>query len=276
MSGRRAPAAAEKSFSWAQGQADDRQPENPPRIRQHPDPANRLICTSGNRPQRATPRKARESVVESPQEQRLLSEIRIGRRDACAEVVRAHYAAVYRFCAHLSRNTAAAEDLTQDTFARAWARIGDFRGESSFSTWLHRIAYCGWLDGRRRAARGQAALDRLTHERAEPISESFAPLQGLIVEEETKQLYAAVQRLTESHRVVVVLHYLQGLSYQEMAAVLAEPTGTVKARTRRALEQLRGFLSPEASHERTRGIEGVGGVGGPASRPAATDGAAGS
>jgi RNA polymerase sigma-70 factor, ECF subfamily len=214
--------------------------------------------------------------VESPHEQRLLREIRAGRREACAELVRAHYAAVYRFCAHLTGNVDLAEDLSQDTFTRAWINLAGFRGESSLTTWLHRIAYCGWLDGRRRAARGRAALDRLSREEAEPISGPLAPLRGLIVEEETRQLYAAVQRLTESHRVVVVLHYLQGLSYQEMAAVLAEPTGTVKARTRRALEQLRGFLLPEASHERTRGIERVEGTGGPASRPAPADGASGS
>jgi RNA polymerase sigma-70 factor, ECF subfamily len=189
------------------------------------------------------------------QEQRLLREIHAGRRDACADLVRAHYAAVYRFCAQLSGNTVAAEDLTQDTFARAWISVGDFRGECSFSTWLHRIAYCGWLDGRRRAARGRAAFDRLAREGAELISEPFAPLREMIVKEETTQLYAAVQRLTESHRVVVVLHYLQGLSYEEMAAVLAEPTGTIKARTHRAIEQLRDVILTEASHERTREIQ---------------------
>jgi RNA polymerase sigma-70 factor, ECF subfamily len=186
--------------------------------------------------------------VEPSHEQRLLKEIHAGQRDACAELVRAHYAAVYRFCVHLGCDVETAEDLTQDTFARAWLNIRGFRGESSFSTWLHRIAYCGWLDNRRRSARGRAALDRLPGNSIEPP----IALQGLIREEETNQLYGAMQRLTEHHRVVLVLHYLQELSYEEMAAVLAEPTGTIKARTHRAIEQLRDVISTEASHERTR------------------------
>ena len=213
--------------------------------------------------------------MESPQDQRLLREIRAGRRDACAEMVRAHYVAVYRFCAHLSDDPEVAEDLTQDTFTRAWINLGRFRGESSFGTWLHRIAYCVWLDNQRRAARGRAVLSLRADGGSKPIPETCAPLRGLVVEEETRRLYGAVQGLTESHRLVVVLHYLQGLSYEEMAAVLAEPTGTIKARTRRALEQLRESCRSEVNHERARGIGRAVGTGGPAAPPAAADGAAG-
>ncbi|HOW73016.1 MAG TPA: sigma-70 family RNA polymerase sigma factor [Phycisphaerae bacterium] len=136
--------------------------------------------------------------MESQQEQRLLREIRAGQRGACAELARAHYVAVYQFCAHLSRDPEEAEDLTQDTFTRAWVNLGSFRGESSFAAWLHRIVCCLWLDSRRRAALGQAALGRWADEGSRPIPEPFAPLRGLIVEEETKRLYGAVQGLPES------------------------------------------------------------------------------
>jgi DNA-directed RNA polymerase specialized sigma24 family protein len=64
-----------------------------------------------------------------------------GRREACAGLVRVHYQAVYRLLVHLTRDAHQAEDLTQETFAAAWEKIGRFQGNASLATWLHRIAY---------------------------------------------------------------------------------------------------------------------------------------
>src|SRR2546429_9654161 len=80
-------------------------------------------------------------------DRRLIEGLRARDSKACAQLVRDHYAAIYRLLAHLTRDVHAAEDLCQETFAAGWRKIGSFAGESSIATWLHRIAYrrfLGW------------------------------------------------------------------------------------------------------------------------------------
>ena len=76
----------------------------------------------------------------------LLDGIRAGRRDDCAGLIHDHYQAIYRFLLHLTRGAAEAEDLTQETFATVWEKIGSFAGRSTLRTWLHRIAYGKFVD----------------------------------------------------------------------------------------------------------------------------------
>src|SRR2546429_6920258 len=82
-------------------------------------------------------------------DRRLIEGLRARDSKACAQLVRDHYAAIYRLLAHLTRDVHAAEDLCQETFAAGWRKIGSFAGESSIATWLHRIAYRRFLDCRR-------------------------------------------------------------------------------------------------------------------------------
>jgi RNA polymerase sigma-70 factor (ECF subfamily) len=179
--------------------------------------------------------------VGDPADQRLWQEIRAGRREACAELVRAHYAGVYRFLLHLTRDGGRAEDLTQDTFAAAWEKIGAFEGRSGFRTWLHRIAYHKFVDARR--------AERYRPATAAPLAEEIAPgpgpLDAAIAGDRARRLYQALDRLDADDRALLVLHYLQGLSYREMADVLGEPAGTVKWRTSLALTRLRDLLPAE-------------------------------
>ena len=90
-----------------------------------------------------------------PDDQRLLRHLRAGRPEACAELVHAHYKIVYRFLVHLTRDIHRAEDLTQDTFAAAWAKIGTFQGRATVATWLHRIAYTKFIDAQRAERRSK-------------------------------------------------------------------------------------------------------------------------
>jgi RNA polymerase sigma-70 factor (ECF subfamily) len=170
-------------------------------------------------------------------------------REACAELVRAHYAGIYRFLLHLTRDPDRAADLTQETFAAAWAGLAGFQGRAAPGTWLHRIAYGKFVDAARRAASARVLAETLAR-RWEDASSSPGPLDSLLADERAGRLGAALQALAdESDRVVLVLHYLQGLSFREMAGVLGEPAGTVKWRTSRALERLRALLAGEFDHE---------------------------
>lgn len=171
----------------------------------------------------------------------LLSQLRAGRPEACAELIRAHYQTVYRFLVHLTRDVHRAEDLTQETFAAAWEKIAAFRGRSTLATWLHRIAYTKFIDARRAERRDAGMLERLTRQEVAPSD----PLDTAIADDEARRLYRALHGLDAPDRTVLVMHYLQGLSYREMATVLGEPTGTVKWRTAEAMHHLRALLCDE-------------------------------
>lgn len=182
-------------------------------------------------------------------DQDLLNDLRARKAEACAEVVRRHYLAVYRFLLHLTRRVPEAEDLTQETFAAAWQKIGSYSGRAALGTWLHRIAYHKFLDARRSAGRSASHMARL---RRESIAPDGDPFPGLADDDESRHLVAMLQRLDAGDRAVLVLHYLEGMSYRDMAQVLDEPVGTVKWRTSEAIERLRGLLAPEGSNHGTR------------------------
>ncbi len=177
-------------------------------------------------------------------DQRLLDGLRAGRPEACADLVRGHYQAVYRFLVHLTRDVHRAEDLTQETFAAAWEKLATFQGRSTLATWLHRIAYTRFIDAQRAAQRATVARQRLSC----PPEVSADPSAALEADEESQRLYRALHELATPERALLVLHYLQGLSYREMAAVLDEPTGTVKWRTAEALSRLRALLEEAPDH----------------------------
>ena len=176
------------------------------------------------------------------QEGRLLSRLRAGDPKACEEFVRTYYGAVYRFLLHLGGGTHQAEDLTQEVFASAWAGLAGFEGRGSLGTWLHRIAYGKFIDAVRRLKRDAAVVERLQQRGADQPN-GRALLDQLVAEERARSLYGAVRQLDQPEQVVIVLHYLQGLSFREMAGVLDEPVGTVKWRTSQALRRLKALLN---------------------------------
>jgi RNA polymerase sigma-70 factor (ECF subfamily) len=161
-----------------------------------------------------------------------------------------HYEKVYRFLAHMTRDAALAEDLTQETFAAAWRNLNAFQGRSSTGTWLHRIAYGKFIDARRAATRRGVLLKRFGEDQAS--TQQPGPLEVAEARDEAGRLHKALECLEEAERTLLVLHYLQGLSYQEMTEVLEEPSGTVKWRTSQALARLRDLLGVETEHERPR------------------------
>jgi RNA polymerase sigma-70 factor (ECF subfamily) len=186
--------------------------------------------------------------VTSSDEESLLCGLRAGRPEASAELVRVHYQAVYRLLAHLTRDVHRAEDLTQETIITALEKIGGFEHKSSLATWLHRIAYTKFVDAQRARQRADGLLDRVGH----VSNRSVDPLDAATADEEAKKLHQALHELDDSDRGLLVLHYLQGLSYREMAVVLEEPAGTVKWRTHLALDRLREKLPDEVEDDANR------------------------
>lgn len=159
-----------------------------------------------------------------------------GDKRAGEELVAAHYPRIFRLLRYLTGRTDIAEDLTQQTFVRAWQALPNFRRQASLATWLHRIAYheyTHWLRDRRE----HASLDAAAH-LAAPEPE---------FEWEALVLPQALAQLTAEHRDAFLLYHVQELSIGEVAAILDVPVGTVKSRLFTARRLLREILVAEGA-----------------------------
>jgi len=159
----------------------------------------------------------------------MLSALREGRREAYEAVVETHYGSVYRFLLFLTRQASVAEDLTQEVFTAAWRALDRFEGRASLRTWLQRIAYNTFVDAQRRQGRRAAGVERLEQQPVEAVGD---PVSEAVATEEAGRVRKALERLAVDDRAALVLHYMEGLSYREMAQVLDQPSGTVKWLTR--------------------------------------------
>jgi RNA polymerase sigma-70 factor (ECF subfamily) len=143
---------------------------------------------------------------------------------------------VYALCYRLSGEPALAEELAQDVFVRAWQKLGSFRGESAFSSWLYRLAVNVALSERRarrrRTARVVASEDPTVFEKP---AEGPRPELGMDLEK-------ALQALPPGARAVFVLHDVEGYRHDEIALLIGVATGTSKAQLHRARRLLREVL----------------------------------
>ncbi len=161
--------------------------------------------------------------------------------EECKEVVCQNYKEIYRFALYLTDDPIAAEDLTQETFISAWTSADTYKAKSSVKTWLHRIAFNKFIDSRRELKRYNMLLDGYEENRVK-TSNGFDPLQKIMTDEDLGSLYKAIHTLKEPDYVCIVLHYIQGLSFREVAKVLHKPVGTVKWRINQAIKRLKDYL----------------------------------
>jgi RNA polymerase sigma-70 factor (ECF subfamily) len=136
-----------------------------------------------------------------------------------------------------------ADDVVQDAFVRAFAKLGSFRGESSLYTWLFRIALNSrraYIRDRRRAQTFDSTADRYGLEWIEPQSTPSEFVEGL---EECEMVRAALARLDDHHRTILLLREFDGCDYQAISEVLKVNLGTVRSRLNRARAQLRKELA---------------------------------
>jgi RNA polymerase sigma-70 factor, ECF subfamily len=158
------------------------------------------------------------------------------RRLDIGTIAREHYDAVFRFCARRVGQDRAA-DAAQETFLTAQKVLSRFRGESSVSTWLFGIAHneCRRIVRKERLAPVSLEIEAYDH-----ASENT---EGALVDRQA--LRQAMQKLSDEHREAVILHELDGLTYEEAAAILGVPVGTVKSRLHHAFLNLRKSLFAE-------------------------------
>ena len=178
-------------------------------------------------------------------EQHLLDKAQRGDQAAFGELVQLYEKKVYALTLRMCKNPDDAAEAAQEAFLAAWQGLKVFRGESSFSTWLYRLASNASVDLLRREQRHRgAAGPSLNDEETYADVPSDAPDPQTLAErsELRQQIEAGLRALTPEHREVLILREMHQLSYDEIARVLSLDTGTVKSRISRARKQLRNFL----------------------------------
>ena len=169
-------------------------------------------------------------------ELRIIEKAKQGDIGAFEELYRFHVGRVYATCLRLSGDPDRAEEITQDVFLRLWQKIQTFKGQSAFSSWLHRISIHLVIDRMRWEQR------RTKWERVSDDLESY-PMPKRESSPETKlALEAAVASLPPGARIAFVLHDIQGYRHEEIAEMAGIASGTSKAQLHRARRLLRKIL----------------------------------
>jgi RNA polymerase sigma-70 factor (ECF subfamily) len=176
------------------------------------------------------------AVEESSAEGEPALVVRAQRGDVRAfeQLYRRYVERIYALCMRLVRNTASAEDCTQQAFVNAWTSLPDFKARSSFGTWMHRIAANVALGDRRKAARYPQGLPPEVDAIGGPVVFD-TPL-------EVRDIEAAIHSLPDGARDVLVLCGIYGFSHAEVATMLGVAEGTCRAQLHRARDILRGRL----------------------------------
>lgn len=170
-----------------------------------------------------------------------------GNPEAFEQLVTPLEKTIWRLCFHMMGNLHDAEEALQTTMIKAWEKIGSFRGESSFETWLYRIGINSCTDMLRRIDREQkrvalqesdVSADSPEHQKADSVT----PETQIIRKEEMETVQAALDRLSSEQRVSLILYAVEDKSYQEISEETEVSVGTVKSRIARAREKMREYV----------------------------------
>ena len=169
----------------------------------------------------------------------LIEGCRRGEREAFHTLFETYQDKIYSIALRFSGNEALAMDIAQDTFLRLFSSMADFRGDASFATWVYRLVVNSCLDHKRRSWR----LIPIAGELMAVLRAPGDTLHGLLHCEMRGRVQGAVEKLPAEQRIVVVLRYTEGLSYDEIGEVLGCSIGTVASRLNRAHKALGRRLS---------------------------------
>jgi RNA polymerase sigma-70 factor (ECF subfamily) len=182
-------------------------------------------------------------------EKELVRRARTGDMGAYDDLVRRYQERIYATIYHMTSNHEDANDLAQEAFIKAYQALKSFKGGSSFYTWVYRIAVNKTINFlKQRKNRAQISLNDLDFN-AEHDPDLVAlisdktPRRDISLAELQEKLNAALQKLSEHHRLVVTLHDVQGLSHEEIATIMDCNIGTVRSRLFYARQQLQAYLS---------------------------------
>ncbi len=198
----------------------------------------------------AAEKKPGTPVSTDPEEERnLVKRAQGGHLEAYDELVNRYQQRIYATVYHMTSNHEDAADIAQETFIKAHQALKSFKGNSSFFTWIYRIAINKTINFlKQRKNKIHMSLNDLDlNAENDPdlvalVSEK-TPRRDLNLRELQERLNEALSNLSEVHRLVVTMHDIQGLPHEEIGKVLGCNTGTVRSRLFYARQQLQAFLS---------------------------------
>lgn len=174
--------------------------------------------------------------MQSKDEAELIAQSLDGNHDAYGVLVDRYKKAIYYHCFAIVHDEDIAEDIAQETFISGYYKLKSYKSEYKLSTWLFKIATNKALNSLKKGKREISVDDTL-------FNSIESSQTGPVLAREYSELHDAVAKLEANHRIVISLYYWQGLSYQEIAAVMSSPVGSIKGWMYRAKEMLRKELS---------------------------------
>ncbi|MGI8470354.1 MAG: RNA polymerase sigma factor [Pyrinomonadaceae bacterium] len=189
-------------------------------------------------------RTAAKAVSSSDSDIALAKSAADGNMPAFEELYNRHHRRVYSLCLRMLQNTAEAEDLTQEVFIQLYRKIGSFRGDSAFTTWLHRMTVNQVLMHFRKRT---VKFEKTTEEGETPVqivagteNQAKMPIVDKIA------LDKAIAQLPNGYRNVFVLHDVEGYEHEEVARILGCSVGTSKSQLHKARLKMRKLLGKKA------------------------------
>jgi RNA polymerase sigma-70 factor (ECF subfamily) len=189
-----------------------------------------------------------DQVYSSLDDAKLVQAAREGDTEAFEELVFRHRDKVYARCYLMLHNEETALDLSQEAWVKAWQKLGQFQGGSSFATWLTRIAINLCLDELRKNKMRQAESIEMLAEEAGGVERQMPvvtvnPTEGLERGELRRRIDGALGKLSEEHRTVLVMHEFEEMEYKDIAAAAGISIGTVMSRLFYARRKLAALLA---------------------------------
>jgi RNA polymerase sigma-70 factor (ECF subfamily) len=188
-------------------------------------------------------------MVERDVDQKLVVRVQKGDKSAFDLLVRKYQHRIAKLVSRFVADRSEVEDVTQEAFIKAYRAIGGFRGDSAFYTWLYRIAINtakNYLvsQGRRPPISDLETEDAELTPGGSALRETNTPERHLLANEIAGTVEKAMENLPDDLRTAIVLREIDGLSYEEIAAVMDCPIGTVRSRIFRAREAIDTVLKP--------------------------------
>jgi RNA polymerase sigma-70 factor (ECF subfamily) len=197
------------------------------------------------------------SATTAPLASDLVKRAQQGDSEAFAALFHTHKARIYSICLRMTSNAAEAEDLTQDAFLQVFRKITSFRGDSAFSTWLHRISVNTVLMHFRRKSLSQISLDEpYSNENGAKVRREFGArdsnLAGCV---DRIALARTMKELPPGYRTIFLLHEVEGYEHKEIAELLGCSVGNSKSQLHKAKLRIRQLLAQSSAEDRvaTRG-----------------------